>query len=878
MFFIHSWTTITVVDDDDIILQENDDASATQHGNIDDLDESNVAVSKYQLQQPADDVFPSVDFDYTAVLFGPKGGLDADPASMSLMAYSSGSGGAMEQHSLRISRTGSKHSSTLFVMSKSRRCPTPSTPAVLEERYFSFPRCHLPYGSAIEGFEQGKTFALESVAEDRRHKERMTFTTINADEDFTFIGPSWALPTYGKFHKTEHGLFLTWAGVSSVVVLFIMLIVLARYGYLRQKRKWTGHQSSLSRILSPSNGNTTATASASSNNASYVEPLESPKRYLSLDGKQVKDKTNDIPSLTSNFTMPPYSPSRSSLLVSRPQRTAQRTRSLPMIASPRAQSFDELKEQFFKQNLSTTFLNGSRLKAPSSRLYNDDDHNGDDDSDSSSSSTADSFSLASKVSRSQHNGDKHDAAAGQKRQRSSSVPEAPASIDGIPLVRYSRYKSEFREISALGKGGFGTVFKCENVLDGRAYAVKKIRIKSFVDHRGLPTKHLSAQLKRVLREVKILARLDHPNIVRYYTSWLELDDESTGPEKLALFSSSSADVDTSHHTRSCFEHTAENNEHSSLVSEDPSHAAAAGHGGNKAKLNGQEKHFHENRLFSDKDNPLAWNHFPSSDESIDIDATIDISHGDEDETQASESEDDDLGFSWDRSRDDGDETKDNGDGDGDASITQSKPQHSTRSTGTGPAPLPAGMNSVASSSDHERNLFRGDSFGGEKSGMRKQRHILYIQMQLCSHKTLIDFLASPEQRARTGGCKWDHDQNHNDVDGGDSGSEPPDTRPINIPHALQIFVQIAKGVKHVHKQGLIHRDLKPSNCFIDDVGGVVKIGDFGLSRETTKNGIRNVSEYTLDEAVAALSKHSCSDASCSHTAGIGTRYVLLFCT
>jgi hypothetical protein len=42
---------------------------------------------------------------------------------------------------------------------------------------------------------------------------------------------------------------------------------------------------------------------------------------------------------------------------------------------------------------------------------------------------------------------------------------------GIPLVRYSRYASEFVELKALGKGGFGSVFSCKNNLDGRDYAI-----------------------------------------------------------------------------------------------------------------------------------------------------------------------------------------------------------------------------------------------------------------------------------------------------------------------------------------------------------------------------------------------------------------------
>ena len=49
---------------------------------------------------------------------------------------------------------------------------------------------------------------------------------------------------------------------------------------------------------------------------------------------------------------------------------------------------------------------------------------------------------------------------------------------------------------------------------------------------------------------------------------------------------------------------------------------------------------------------------------------------------------------------------------------------------------------------------------------------------------------------------------------------------------MELFGQVAKGVKHVHGQGLIHRDLKPSNCFVDE-NGIVKIGDFGLSRESS---------------------------------------------
>ncbi|KAL5998064.1 hypothetical protein ACLOJK_008999 [Asimina triloba] len=41
----------------------------------------------------------------------------------------------------------------------------------------------------------------------------------------------------------------------------------------------------------------------------------------------------------------------------------------------------------------------------------------------------------------------------------------------------SRYLNDFEEISSLGHGGFGHVVLCKNKLDGRQYAVKKIRLK-----------------------------------------------------------------------------------------------------------------------------------------------------------------------------------------------------------------------------------------------------------------------------------------------------------------------------------------------------------------------------------------------------------------
>lgn len=78
----------------------------------------------------------------------------------------------------------------------------------------------------------------------------------------------------------------------------------------------------------------------------------------------------------------------------------------------------------------------------------------------------------------------------------------------------TRYKHDFVEICKLGKGGFASVFKARNKLDGIEYAIKKIRLRG-----GAKVRY-----EKIFREIKFLARLDHKNVIRYYSSWLEHAD------------------------------------------------------------------------------------------------------------------------------------------------------------------------------------------------------------------------------------------------------------------------------------------------------------------------------------------------------------------
>ena len=50
----------------------------------------------------------------------------------------------------------------------------------------------------------------------------------------------------------------------------------------------------------------------------------------------------------------------------------------------------------------------------------------------------------------------------------------------------------------------------KHILDGNIYAIKKAIINcDDPDH------------KKMLKEVNLLSKLNHPNIVRYYQSWME---------------------------------------------------------------------------------------------------------------------------------------------------------------------------------------------------------------------------------------------------------------------------------------------------------------------------------------------------------------------
>jgi serine/threonine protein kinase len=549
-----------------------------------------------------------------------------------------------------------------------------------------------------------------------------------------FADSPWTTPSFGKFHKLEHGLFLTWQGVIIVAAMLVTAVAFVRFSYLRQKQKWMQ-----------------ASASSQMRYSSYA----------TLDSTRTEDASIRLPMFDSSIG-------------GGGKTLKKRTSSLPIIR-PATSNGDDI-DPFISVN--------STVHSMSPAVFS---------SNVPLKSNFNSYApkaLASSTPAIGSSSAKTNVKAATSSDESGSnfyLKSIPSSVDGIPLVRYSRYKSEFNDLSSLGKGGFGTVFRCKNVLDGREYAVKKIRIKSFVDELGVSTNHLSLALRRVLREVKILALLDHPNIVRYYTAWLEIDDWC--PVLDEAYHGETHDTSYPGYKRISVAQSSETSREN-LRSGVPFNSSL---------------------------------HSSKSKSQLDFLAELQNATNIPLDTAA-----EDLGFTWDS-----------------VNCADGFSYSNEHSKAT----------NSRNESSHEKTSSSFDKKNQVMpSALMTQRYILYIQMQLCSQSTLCDFLASPEKRKRsslslTGEKSGNHESNST----------------INIPHALQIFSQIARGVKHVHAQGLIHRDLKPSNCFIDEMG-TVKIGDFGLSRETVKNGIEE-----LDEDCEGLQNRSGVEHAESITAGVGTR-------
>ncbi|XP_010957265.2 eukaryotic translation initiation factor 2-alpha kinase 3 isoform X1 [Camelus ferus] len=372
----------------------------------------------------------------------------------------------------------------------------------------------------------------------------------------------------------------------------------------------------------------------------------------------------------------------------------------------------------------------------------------------------------------------------------------------------SRYLTDFEPVQCMGRGGFGVVFEARNKVDDCNYAIKRIR---------LPNRELARE--KVMREVKALAKLEHPGIVRYFNAWLEappekwqekmdeiwLKDESTD---WPLSSPSPVDAPSVKIRRMDPFSTKERIE---IIAPSPRSGRSFSVGISCGRTSSSESQF----------SPLEFSGMDHRDTSESVDAVNNLPDSclTDCDVEDGTMDGNDEGHSFElcpseaspniRSRERTSSSIVFEDSGCDNASSKEEPrtnrpplgnhyankltavQHSSSRPSSEPTFSISPPRPTTLSLDLTTNP-------AEKPQPSSPKVYLYIQMQLCRKENLKDWLNSRctiEERERSA--------------------------------CLHIFLQIAEAVEFLHSKGLMHRDLKPSNIFftMDDV---VKVGDFGL--------------------------------------------------
>ncbi|KAI9256552.1 kinase-like domain-containing protein [Phascolomyces articulosus] len=364
----------------------------------------------------------------------------------------------------------------------------------------------------------------------------------------------------------------------------------------------------------------------------------------------------------------------------------------------------------------------------------------------SSSATED----ASQQSQQEHSLEQTPFVQGQQRQRQESLQEQPPIFD--LNIQNSRYRNDFVQVSLLGRGGFASVWRAHNKLDNIDYAVKQIHLGPDLtdDDRGGDEEQ--NPYDKIFREIKHLARLEHKNVVRYYSSWLEYT--SHAPEN-------------DHAKLSNYNH---NHRHHHKMGEEESD--------NDSIFGGQDP------TFDDHDEELTFSSAKLSEEDM---SRIDFVNADDDvddkkgknivTTTNNDSKNGTISFSPPPSSNNINNNHPS------SSKMNCLPKESANSNKDTAVCIP----NIDSKRSTRKERERRKSIKKRTRAKSRPRcgWTLYIQMYLCP-ATLYDYI---KHRNDTGVS-------------------------VDKVRNIELFTQILEGAAYIHSSGLIHRDLKPSNIFL----------------------------------------------------------------
>lgn len=344
----------------------------------------------------------------------------------------------------------------------------------------------------------------------------------------------------------------------------------------------------------------------------------------------------------------------------------------------------------------------------------------------------------------------------------------------------SRLSTEFDVLGVIGQGAFGEVLKVKNKLDSRLYAIKRIQIDP-------KNKHYN---KQITREIKLLSRLNHENVVRYYSTWFEKYDEVSSSTSSSHNNNSSERRKSTSHSIEAYDddYDDEDNDDDQISesSDSSEESNAGGIGWSKKKRDSKE-------------------------ELSSIDSFSDLSSSPS--TQSIESESSDSTSSSNRSSKFFKSThsvnfnlNSHKDSDSDDSVIFAENSDEKLETKKNKS------NPKISQAKSKKCIENFDTFNNKPVKRKhKNRQFIYIQMEYCAGKTLKDLIEK--------GLYQNEDK------------------------VWCLFREILHGLNHIHEQGMIHRDLKPGNVLID-TSGHAKIGDFGLATTKFKLQKENITAPT----------------------------------
>lgn len=322
------------------------------------------------------------------------------------------------------------------------------------------------------------------------------------------------------------------------------------------------------------------------------------------------------------------------------------------------------------------------------------------------------------------------------------------------------------------------MFLSRKSLERVDYAVKKVVLTT-----GASVSELSL---RVLREVRIFARLDHVNIVRFFNAWLEfvpnekLDKElDNDPASEASFVTQGSSQDLSPLTTNLTQPLATQDvtqlttqDLTQLTTQEPTLASQSGPSSQLSQSSQSSgASASSDSLFDELDTTsMDWKkEMNRSGDCPFVFAVNSLSQFD----QA-------------------------------VSSRVFHPSQTTQTTQTNQVTqtlLQSITTQISTSSRFARASLRYAPTSS-RSLLRHNALVLYIQMAYCGKRTLNTYLQDPK-------------------------------RVVNEDEILNVCVQLCKALAYMHSKQVIHRDVKPANIFYTEDGDV-RLGDFGLSRDLSE--------------------------------------------